>query len=186
MSHADPSARQLGFLHGSSLEVGTSPNVLPPAEGALACQAPSGGRRGDATSRDAVSLPSANGHDGIGNPGTGESHSKGTNATDAVDGATSKTSEHDLANSRALAVERMMAEANVGYDSVQGLPCDDPVIASSHYRYQISVCRYPTAFIAPGERAVPPADLRAGAAGRGAQRQPRRARPRDRAPRGAP
>ena len=33
MSHADPSARQLGFRHGSSLEVGTSPliAVLPPA-----------------------------------------------------------------------------------------------------------------------------------------------------------
>ena len=92
MSHADPSARQLGFRHGSSLEVGTSPlnAVLPPADEALACQTPSGGRRGDATSRGAVSPPSANGHDGIGNPGTGGSHGKVTNATVDVDGDQSK------------------------------------------------------------------------------------------------
>ena len=85
MSHADPSARQLGFRHGSSLEVGTSPliAVLPPADEALACQTPSGGRRGDATSRDAVSLPSASGHDGIGNPETGGSRGKIEEVTDA-------------------------------------------------------------------------------------------------------
>ena len=116
MSHADPSARQLGFRHGSSLEVGTSPliAVLPPADEALACQTPSGGRRGDATSRGAVSPPSANGHDGIGNPGTGGSHSnmaKGGGADEDVLTKEVPHAEHELETLRALEVEWLMAEA---------------------------------------------------------------------------
>ena len=127
MSHADPSARQLGFRHGSSLEVGTSPNVLPPADGALACQAPSGGRRGDATSRGAVSPPSVNGLDGIGNPGTGGSHSnmaKGGGADEDVLTEEVPHAEHELETLRALEVEWMMAEALIGYDSARNLRDD--------------------------------------------------------------
>ena len=123
MSHADPSARQLGFLHGSSLEAGTSPHivVLPPAEGALACQTPSGGRRGDATSRDAVSLPGVNGHDGIGNPGTGGSRGKTEKATDAdqdVPRNIKPLTELELETVQALDLDRLMAEANVGCEGV--------------------------------------------------------------------
>lgn len=43
----------------------------------------------------------------------------------------------------------------LGYDSVQGLPCDDPLTASSHYRHQINVCRYSTALIAAREHGTP-------------------------------
>ena len=126
MSHADPSARQLGFRHGSNLEVGTSPliAVLPPADEALACQTPSGGRRGDATSRDSVSLPSVNGHDGIGNPGTGGSHSnmaKGGGADEDVLTKEVPHAEHGLETLRALEVEWLMAEALIGYDSARNL-----------------------------------------------------------------
>ena len=126
MSHADPSARQLGFRHGSSLEVGTSPliAVLPPADEALACQTPSGGRRGDATSRDAVSLPSASGHDGIGNPETGGSRGKiekATNADEAVPRNGKPLSELEVDTIESLALDRMMAEANVGYEGAQNL-----------------------------------------------------------------
>ena len=124
MSHADPPARQLGFLHGSKLEVGTSPNVLPPAEGALACQAPSGGRRGDATSRGAASPPGVNGHGGIGNPGTGGSHSitaKGGGADQDVLTKEVPHAEHELETLRALEVEWLMAGALIGYDSARNL-----------------------------------------------------------------
>ena len=74
MSHADPFGRELGFLHGSSSEVRMSSHVPPHAEEALARQTPSGGRRGDAASRDIDQVSSKTGHDGIGNPGTGGSH----------------------------------------------------------------------------------------------------------------
>ena len=110
MSHADPSARQLGFRHGSSLEVGTSPliDVLPPADEALACQTPSGGRRGDATSRGAVSPPGVNGPDGIGNPGTGGSHSNMAEGGGADEDVLTKEvphAEHELETLRALEVD---------------------------------------------------------------------------------
>ena len=126
MSHADPSARQLGFRHGSNLEVGTSPliAVLPPADEALACQAPSGGRRGDATSRDSVSLPSVNGHDGIGNPGTGGSRGKIENETNADEGVPRNDiplTELEMDTIKTLELDRLMAEANVGYEGVQNL-----------------------------------------------------------------
>ena len=127
MSHADPSARQLGFRHGSSLEVGTSPNVLPPADEALACQTPSGGRRGDATSRGAVSPPGVNGPDGIGNPGTGGSHSsmaKGGGADEDVLTEEVPHAEHELETLRALEVEWLMAEALICYDSARNLRDD--------------------------------------------------------------
>ena len=118
MSHADPSARQLGSLHGSSLEAETSSDVPPPAEGALACEAPSCGRRGDAAGRNIDPVPSTTGHDGIGSPGTGGSRGKVTNETDAHEDVPSIPSEHERETTRALAVERLMAEADVGYDSV--------------------------------------------------------------------
>ena len=126
MSHADPSARQLGFRHGSSLEVGTSPliAVLPPADEALACQTPSGGRRGDATSRDAVSLPSANGHDGIGNPGTGGSRGKieeVTNADKDVPRNDKPLTELEMETIQTLDLDRLVAGANVGDEGVQHL-----------------------------------------------------------------
>ena len=126
MSHADPSARQLGFRHGSNPEVGTSPPiaVLPPADEALACQTPSGGRRGDATSRDSVSLPSANGPDGIGNPGTGEPRGeieKVTNADEHVPRNDKPLTELEMDTMKTLELDRLMAEANVGYEGVQNL-----------------------------------------------------------------
>ena len=125
MSHADPSARQLGFRHGSNLEVGTSPliAVLPPADEALACQTPSGGRRGDATSRDSVSLPSI-GPDGIGNPGTGESRGeieKVINADEHVPRNDKPLTELEMDTIKTLELDRLMAEANVGYEGVQNL-----------------------------------------------------------------
>ena len=125
MSHADPSARQLGFRHGSSLEVGTPLiAVLPPADEALACQAPSGGRRGDATSRGAVSPPSVNGHDGIGNPGTGGSRGKIEEVTDAdehVPRNDKPPTELEMETIKTLELDRLMAEANVGDEGVQSL-----------------------------------------------------------------
>ena len=126
MSHADPSARQLGFRHGSNLEVGTSPliAVLPPADEALACQTPSGGRRGDATSRDSVSLPSVNGPDNIGNPGTGGSRGKienETNADEHVPRNDKPLTELEMDTIKTLELDRLMAEANVGYEGVQSL-----------------------------------------------------------------
>ena len=124
MSHADPSARQLGFRHGSNLEVGTSPliAVLPPADEALACQTPSGGRRGDATSRDAVSRPSVNGPDGIGNPGTGGSRGKiekETNADEDVPRSDEQLTELEMDTIQTLDLDRLMVGANVGYEGVQ-------------------------------------------------------------------
>ena len=98
-----------------------SSHVPPHAEEALARQTPSGGRRGDAASRDIDQVSSKTGHDGIGNPGTGGSHGKTTNATDNDDGVLNKPSEHDVELDQALAVERLMADANIGYDSVQRL-----------------------------------------------------------------
>ena len=126
MSHADPSARQLGFRHGSNLEVGTSPliAVLPPADEALACQTPSGGRRGDATSRDSVSLPSVNGLDGIGNPGTGGSRGKvenETNADEEVPRNDKPLTELEMETIQTLDLDRLMAEANVGDEGVRSL-----------------------------------------------------------------
>ena len=126
MSHADLSGREFGFLHGSNLEVGTSPliAVLPPADEALACQTPSGGRRGDATSRDAVSLPGVNGPDGIGNPGTGGSRGKiekETNADGGVPRNDKPPTELEMETIKTLELDRLMAEANVGYEGVQSL-----------------------------------------------------------------
>ena len=109
-----------------------SSHVPPPAEEALARQTPSGGRRGDAASRDIDQVSSKTGHDGIGNPGTGGSHGKTTNATDDDDGVLNKPSEHDVELDQALAVERLMADANIGYNSVQRLRGAGLSLVQSH------------------------------------------------------
>ena len=98
-----------------------SSHVPPHAEEALARLTPSGGRRGDAASRDIDQVSSKTGHDGIGNPGTGGSHGQTTNVTDDDDGVQNMPSVRDAELDQALAVERLMADADIGYDSVQRL-----------------------------------------------------------------